>query len=252
MIAFLHHLVNPLLWFWLLVAGWWLAGRLRRAGLSRVLGWSAGIWLFLISTSPLPTWLAESLESRYDTLNPATLTPMEPGIHIVVLGGGHTHAPGFTAADRLSAEALGRLAEGIRLHRRLPGSRLVLSGYSLSGRQSQAETLAEAALDLGVDPADTLLLTRPRRTSEEAAAWAERFGPEQPLILVTSAIHLPRAMGWFRAQGAEPLPAPANHLVKRDPERPGWALNPSPAKVGMMQRGLHEYLGLLLQRLRTG
>jgi len=252
MIAFLHQLVNPMLWFWLLVAGWLLAHRLRRRRMRRVLGWCAALWLFLISMSPLPTWMAYSLERRYQTLDPQGLPASSGPWHIVVLGGGHTPAADLTAADRLSAEALGRLAEGIRLHRRLPGSRLVFSGFSQSGRQSQAETLAEAALDLGVDPADTLLLTQPRRTSEEATAWVQRFGEEQPLILVSSAIHMPRAAGWFRAAGAAPVPAPTNHLVKIDPTRSPWHFNPTPSKVGMMQRALHEYLGLLLQRLRTG
>lgn len=251
MLALLHHFANPVWLLWALAIGFLACRRLGRPRAARAFAWAGVLWLFLISTSPLPLWLARGLEARYPVLDPAGLAQGKSW-HIMVLGGGHTNDPDVTPADRLSAEALGRLAEGMRLHRLLPGSKLVFSGYSTTGRPSQAENLAMAAVDLGVSPADTLLLTEPTRTSEEALAYVQRFGAENPTILVTSAIHLPRAMGWFRQAGAEPQPAPATHAVKFAPGRMTYHFIPSPSKIGLMHQALHEYGGLLLLEMGKG
>lgn len=249
MLALLHHFANPVWLLWALAIGFFACRRFQRPRAARMFAWAGVLWLFLISTSPLPLWLARGLEARHPVLDPAGL-PRETSWQIMVLGGGHTNDPAVTPADRLSAEALGRLAEGIRLHRLLPGSKLVFSGFSTTGQPSQAENLAMAAVDLGVSPADTLVLTEPTRTSEEARAYVARFGADRPTILVTSAIHLPRAIGWFRQAGADPIPAPATHAVKFAPGRATYHFIPSPSKIGLMHQALHEYGGLLL--LGTG
>lgn len=251
MLALLHHLANPVWLLWFLAIGFFLCRRSGRRRAARGFAWAGIFWLFLISTSPLPLWLARGLEARHPVLDPGTL-PAGASWHIMVLGGGHTNDPSVTPADRLSAEALGRLAEGIRLHRLLPGSKLVFSGFSTTGRPSQAENLAMAAVDLGVSPADTLLLSEPTRTSEEARAYVRRFGADIPTILVTSAIHLPRAIGWFRQAGANPVPAPATHAVKFAPGRSTYHFIPSPSKIGLMHQALHEYGGLLMLELGLG
>ena len=245
MLSFLHNLVNPVILFWVLTGLYFLARYKQRARLAKYAMWAAVSWLFLISTSPLPLWLTRQLEKQYTTLDTSTL-PAGKEWHIVVLGGGHSSAPDLTAANRLSPEALGRLVEGIRLYRLLPGSKIVCSGYSQSGRMSQAETLTQAALDLGVDPADTLMLVKPAHTKAEARAYVDRFGKNTSVILVTSALHLPRAMGWFHRAGLEPIPAPTNHAVKIDPDRWTYDWLPSPRKIGLMQQATHEYAGRVL------
>ncbi len=245
MLTFLNNLVNPVILFWVLVGLYFLGRYKRRKGLAKFAMWASAIWLFVISTSPVPELLTRQLEKQYITLDPATLPPGKEW-HIVVLGGGQSNAPELTAANRLSSEALGRLVEGVRLHRLLPGSKIVCSGYAQSGRLSQAETLAQAALDLGVDPADTLLLVKPAQTKAEASAYFDRFGKHTSLILVTSALHLPRALSWFHRVGLDPIPAPTNHAVKIDPNRWTYDWLPSPRKIGLMQQATHEYAGRLL------
>ena len=47
---------------------------------------------------------------------------------VVVLGGGHASNPEFPANAQLKNPSLARLVEGIRIHRMLPGSKLLLSG----------------------------------------------------------------------------------------------------------------------------
>ncbi|MBK7342246.1 MAG: YdcF family protein [Saprospiraceae bacterium] len=166
-------------------------------------------------------------------------------IHIAVLGGGMTPGEDVTPADQLSGDALNRIVEGVRIYHLVPSACLVTSGFSLHGDLSQAEILAATALDLGVSPRDTLWLPDPRTTREEAAAYKARFGKEATVILVTSALHLPRAMCWFRYNGLDPIPAPANHLVKITPDRWTHHWRPSMRKISIMQKVFHEYAGLI-------
>jgi uncharacterized SAM-binding protein YcdF (DUF218 family) len=236
-------LTSPLTPFWLaLLLGAWHHWRQRRRW-ARALWGSGALWLFLVAVSPLPAWLAAQREARYPVLleQPAGLSAP----HILVLGGGHTNVPGLPAIDQLSGAALGRLAEGIRLYRQRPGSKLIGSGHSRSGRTPQGEMLMRAAVELGVPPEDTLWLPTPANTEQEAYAYAARFGPAgPPLLLVTDALHLPRAVGWFQRAGLAPLPAPANHLVKLDPQRSPFHCWPAMGKLGLSQRLLHEWAGM--------
>ena len=190
--------------------------------------------------------LVKAKESQY----PVLIAPLQKiadstEVIILVLGAGHSHTSGFTVNDRLSDTALKRLVEGIRLHRLLPNSKLMCSGYSSSSRQTQAEVLAETALLLGVSPKDTLMQGIPTNTEEEAVAYAQRFGNSKPLILVTSAIHMPRSMYWFEQQGVSAIPAPTHHIIQPDPGHEGFPFKPSLSKALMMDRLLHEWGGML-------
>src|SRR4051812_14150487 len=72
---------------------------------------------------------------------------------IVMLGAGHTSDGRMPPSDRLGTAGLGRLAEAIRLHQALPGTKLLFSG-KYGGALSHAEVLAQAAIELGVAPGD--------------------------------------------------------------------------------------------------
>lgn len=163
----------------------------------------------------------------------------------MVLGAGHTNDPELPDIDKLFSSALARLAEGIRIQRLMPGSKLICSGYSGRSNISQAEVSALAAIELGVDPEDTLMLTEAHNTKAEAKAYADRFENGGTLILVTDAIHMPRAMHWFQYHGIFPVAAPTNHLVKLDPEFYHFPFKFSTNKMILMEKSLHEYVGML-------
>jgi uncharacterized SAM-binding protein YcdF (DUF218 family) len=68
------------------------------------------------------------------------------------------------------------------------------------------------------------------------------------VVVVTSALHMRRAIGAFRAQGFDPLPAPAP-----DPERPPTLLGqllPSRSGLRFSAEVLHEACGIVYYRLR--
>ena len=70
--------------------------------------------------------------------------------------------------------------------------------------------------------------------------------------MVTSALHMPRAMAIFRKQGMEPIPAPTDYVVKvrEGGVRLGMFI-PSAGALEKVGRAIHEYLGLLWGKLRS-
>jgi uncharacterized SAM-binding protein YcdF (DUF218 family) len=242
-VSIIHTLINPLIIFWLAL---FLSGIFRivnRIKIAKIFFLFSIAWFAIVSSSPIPQWLVFRMESTYTTFQP--VDSLASPVFILVLGGGHSIAPDLTAADQLSGDALARLIEGIRLHRLIPGSKIVLSGSSISNRTTQAQMLGMAAIDLGVNSSDTLLSTRAFDTQAELANFKTRFGGVKNLILVTDALHMMRAIKYGRKEGLQPIPAPTNHLMKMDPLQSNFNFTPSTQKILFCQRLLHEYFGLI-------
>lgn len=184
------------------------------------------------------------LESKYSALQPELL-PHDSVTHILVLGGGHVNAPDLPPGSQLSVSAMLRLTEGIRLHRKIPGSKIICSGYSASKRTTQAEMLANAAIDLGVSPTDTLQIRSPENTAAEILTYKNRFGNRATLIVVTSAHHMPRAITLCEKKGLKAFAAPTDFYIKNDAQHSNFDFNPYTVKILMLENALHEYAGLL-------
>src|SRR5262245_30679541 len=168
--AFLLPLPAALTLFAVAIGLIWFTER-QRAG--KVLVTVAFGWLLLLSLPLIGGRLVARLEKGQDPLYPAerlAAATDDVGRHprwIVVLGGGHFAEPRLPAIDQLSTSALLRLAEGVRLYRALPGTRMLLSGAG-DGAIAQADILAEAAAGFGV-PAQDLVLERTTVDTEDEA-----------------------------------------------------------------------------------
>jgi uncharacterized SAM-binding protein YcdF (DUF218 family) len=237
-------LTDPLFIFWSLLIIALAFFFVKRYTLTRWVSFASAAWLFLSSISPLPIWMARNLERKYPVVDPSKITDDKP-VLILVLGGGYSFAPDLNPGNQLSLPAQSRIAEAIRLYRQIPGSKIVCSGSSVRGLPSQAETTALAALESGVPPSDTLTIKTPTDTFEEAQAFKHRFDNRYNVILVTSAVHMKRALLTFEKFGMTPIPAPSNFLVRIDPNKNPYHFKPSAEKIKMMDRALHEYLGLV-------
>jgi uncharacterized SAM-binding protein YcdF (DUF218 family) len=202
----------------LLVAGLVLAAFTQRKRLGRTLVTIASLLLLLFSNKVVSTRLVRPLEARYapaPEFSPATKLPAELAAcrYVVVLGGGHSDAAGLSATQQLSPSALARIVEGVRLMRALPEARLVLSGPGVDNNPSHASVLARAAESLGVDRQRMSLIETARDTEDEAGAVHTLAG-DQPVALVTSAWHMPRAAALFRKAGVNTLPCPADFTAR--------------------------------------
>ena len=206
------------------------------------------ILFLIVATNPVPDFLVRHLESKYEPYQPGQPASQDRPFHILVLGSGHTADPDLPPTGQLSSTAMHRLTEGIRLLHLLPASNLIVSGYGASSNQSQAEVLARAAVALGVREEVVHRQESPSNTAEEAVTYKQRFGNKKPLILVTSAAHMPRAMVIFQHRGLDPIPAPADFRVKDDPEDAFSFRIFSHENFQKVQIALHEYIGILWER----
>lgn len=211
--SFIKFLLHPFTTLGLLLAALGAVVFLKKERPLKWLAVATAGWFVIISTPLVPTLIMRSLEQQYQPVRVRDLPVTVSAYNIIVLGGGHGFDENLPANSLLSSQALGRLSEGIRLHRLLPHSKLVLSGFSASGGVTQAEMLRNVALLLGVPRQDIILQKKPANTYEEARAYASTFGSTHPLIVVTSAYHMPRAMYTFSKAGINAIASPANYRL---------------------------------------
>jgi uncharacterized SAM-binding protein YcdF (DUF218 family) len=217
----------------------------RRSGAALVAG---GILLIAAgSTGFVGSSLLRPLEARYPPIADAHGLQPVPR-YIVVLGAGYRPYPGLPVTAALEAQAVVRLAEGVILVRQLPQAHLIVSGGPAGGDPPSADGYALAAAALGVRAAAIEVIDTPRSTGEEIAALRERVH-SAPVLLVTSAFHMPRAMAYCARFHVLAIPAPTGNLT-----RPGvrWTVGawiPSASGLRRTELAWHEYLGLLALRL---
>ena len=216
---------------------------------------SAGvIILTVLSFHFVSDTLLRHFEDRYPALVPgsSTLEIIRDGKMdikwIVVLGGGHKPNPHLPVSGRLSSTTLERLVEGIRLHRLIPEAKLLLSGGSAYGSTTDAGMMAEVAEALGVNSEDLVLESFSKQT-EDQAQLIQTIVQKDRFILVTSAIHMPRAIALFANLGMDPISAPTDDLMGGSEIRPAL-FYPSYEALGGTTKALYEYWGTIWGKLR--
>jgi uncharacterized SAM-binding protein YcdF (DUF218 family) len=213
------------------------------------------MFLLLLSLPFIPAKLLTPLEGRFPALlHPETMAwqGSAEAVYskwIVVLGGGHVSDPRLPVNSQISQAALGRVVEGVRLYKAIPGSKLLLSGGGAYDPVPEAEVMARIAVLLGVKPQDITLERDSRDTEEEAVLIAKMVGA-QKIILVTSAAHMLRSVALFKKHGLHPIPAPADYLVKEAQGPNHGRFFPSAGPLQQVESAWHEYLGLAWAWLR--
>ena len=143
----------------ILILGLFCLWATRRQRLGKVLVTLGTVLLLLLSFLSYPRGCWFPWNRRYpallhpETVSWGTKSSTSPK-WIVVLGGGHVSDPRLPANSQISAAALGRVVEGVRLYKAIPGSKLLLSGGAVFDPVPEAEVMAQIAGLLGVKPQD--------------------------------------------------------------------------------------------------
>lgn len=185
---------------WLLIRG-----GTRAVLISLLLVWVASL---IFSTG----WLAQIISNRLERQYPV-VTTINPNIHwVVVLGGGTLKGVSAPVNYLLTPTSILRLLEGVRLYRRLPNSKLLLSGgnEARDATTSTATNMGKLAALFDIPEKSLVLEPKTINTAEEVIAIKKRVH-ENAFYLVTSAIHMPRAMALCHKQGLNPVAAPSNY-----------------------------------------
>ncbi len=225
----------------LLLLCWALLLLLRRK--TRWLGYLTIIFvtalLFVASYAPLSNQLISLFESRI----PQYQQGDEPVDYVAVLGSWHQTVTTQPITSEIKPAGVVRLAEGIRIYRMNPGSKLVFTGFKGIPEDvvSYPDKLRALAISLGVPAEDIIVLNGPQDTQEEARLLASKYA-HSALVLVTTALHMPRALLLCQQAGLNPIPAPTNYLSK---PFSGWWTFPSAATLAHTEYWAHEQLGIL-------
>ncbi|MCK1475073.1 YdcF family protein [Bradyrhizobium sp. 197] len=174
----------------------------RFSALGRKLAVTTLVLLALAAFSPLGNLLLYPLESRFPAWDPARGAPDG----IIVLGG--SIDTDLSAAHRtpVVSHAADRLFAPAGLARRYPNARIVFTGGTANLVETdsrEADYSAPILESLGIAK-DRLILDRDSRNTWENAIFTRQLVSPKPgerWLLVTSAFHMPRAMGIFRKAG---------------------------------------------------
>jgi uncharacterized SAM-binding protein YcdF (DUF218 family) len=235
----------------MLIGGTLVWCRRPKSRLGPLMLWG-GILLLVLMSFPITGFiLLCPLEMEAgDYANPSVLAARR--VECVVVLGATTVNASLSVADRWREEGLLRLMEGIRLWREIPGSKLILCGGSLLGRQSDAEAMTALPHRLGVPRESLVLETRAADTIQEATLLEAKLGKEKPFALVTSALHMPRSMEIFRSLGMKPVACPCAFRTKLRPSWYTWFVPDVSDGLRNSHVALHEYLGRLWLFFREG
>mgnify|MGYP001046510082 CR=1 FL=1 len=229
----------------------WKRPRIASASLVAALG-----VLLLFSHGSFSRWLVQTLEWQH--LPPTTMPSADA---IVVLGGATRSAtPPRPWVD--VQEAGDRPLHGARLYLEDKAPVLILSGGRAPWGEyvsSEADDMAQIARALGV-PEEAIVEEPDSRNTRENAVNVEKILQQEGLekiLLVTSAIHMPRSLKIFQKLGIEAIAAPTDFLVVEDLDYQagdfqGEVLNalPDVERLENSTRALKEYLGMLIYGLR--
>lgn len=228
----------------LLAAALLLARRRIRLGLGALC--AAFLWLWLCSMGVVADRLAASLEGRF---RPVPVEQEEPAQAIVVLGGSTSPrvAPRVTVDLSDSGD---RLLQAARLFRAGKAPLIVVSGgiaHEGDAGIPEAISMSEVLVELGIPRNAILLEGESRNTHEncrEVTTLLEQRGIDE-VLLVTSAVHMRRALATCRTAGMRARPSPTDYRIFERPLAPlDWI--PTVSALARTTRALREYLATQL------
>jgi uncharacterized SAM-binding protein YcdF (DUF218 family) len=227
--------------------------------------WRKGLLIFALvilwlgSNRWVSYGLARSLEWR--NLPPEAI----PHADVIVLLGGGTEPGDF---PRQMAEVNGagdRVLYAAKLYREGAAPVILVSGGNLDFSSARGATPVDDMIDLltqlGV-PEDAIWeQDQSQNTHEDAVYSADILKEDQitEVILVTSAMHMPRAKALFENQGIDVIPAPADFTITEQnwqsvfhPSIGELVINllPNASALNLTTTVLKEYFGLLVYNLQ--
>ncbi len=221
----------------------------RWARTGRRLAAVAVLGLLVILFTPLGAALLRPLENRFPP--PPSDFPAPTGI--IVLGGGLEASKTEARGQPILDDDGMRLIAGLQLARRYPTARLIFTGGTGSlfeQGSGEAPFVRKFWLDLG-GPADRMSFDGKSRNTWENALFTRDLAQPKPgdtWLLVTSAWHMPRAMGIFRRLGFKVTAYPVAYRTFGD-DRDWWLPVNAPDRISELDLAIREWVGLLAYRL---
>lgn len=206
------------------------------------------------------TWVSEAIirSLEWQHLPVAELPQAEA---IVILGGSTAPASLPRTTVEISDEG-DRVLYGAKLYRDGKAPLIIPAGGRIGwidGGSPEAEDMAQLLQTMGVPPQAIIPEPESLNTYENAVNVKKILTARniKQILLVTSAMHMPRSLLIFKRQGIDAIPAPTDFYVVKSsnpPEDLALAtlldLLPDAEKLYKTTRAIKEYIGTIVYRLR--
>lgn len=215
--------------------------------------------LFIGGNRYVANSIAKSLEWQYDSL--AAIQSVDL---IVVLGGGTE--PELAPRPMTEVNAAGdRIIYAAKLFQEHPEAKLLLSGGDIEfldqSDSTPAKDMSALLLLMGVPKSALILQDQSQNTYEDALYSCEKIKTEgyKNVVLVTSAMHMPRSTKLFAKQGCTVLPAPTDFTITETAWQKTWHpsfeefiinLVPSYSNLSQVTKAMKEYIGMFTYHLK--
>ena len=220
-----------------------MATRWKRVGIGMA---AAGVILLAaLSLLPVGDLLARPLENRF----PQWDGHGGPPHGIVVLGGKISSGLSRDYGEPVIVSDGARIVAMLKLARAYPEARIVYSGgdASLFGNQPAEASFVAPLLDsFGVSSNRAMLESQSRNTAENAQFTKElaKPAPGERWLLVTSAQHMPRAVGCFRKVGFPVEAYPVGWRIEKQSDL--LEAKTFSERLARLDSAAYEWIGLLV------
>ncbi|MBV8591637.1 MAG: YdcF family protein [Acetobacteraceae bacterium] len=213
----------------------------------RWLMWMGLGGFLVVLVTPISQFALLPLEDRFPR------PPLPPKIDSIIVLGGAVD-PDLTEDRRVTTltGAAERMTSLAALARQYPEARLVFTGgfgELIHGEVSEADVAESLFSSLGVPPS-RITYERKSRNTWENALFTRRLvqpRPDQTWVLITSASHMPRAIGIFQRIGWPVLPWPVAYKSGHSPSV--WYDAAFGERLSQLDLAAHEWIGLIAYRL---
>jgi uncharacterized SAM-binding protein YcdF (DUF218 family) len=209
-------------------------------------------WLWLWSTPLFTNYLGRTIESKFP---PVPVEETESADAIVILGGGVRPVLPPRLYPELNVSG-NRVLHAARLYKAGKATWIVLTGWAgyrpADNEPEKPNPTCVILGELGI-PEEVVLVENQSLNTHENAQFAKRIIDDhqiESIILVTSAMHMPRAVVEFRAVCRNVIPAPIDFGTAAMRNRILIDLLPATGALNLGSEVLHEIVGLVLLRFR--
>jgi uncharacterized SAM-binding protein YcdF (DUF218 family) len=227
-----------------ILAGMLVMNRHRQTG--RVLVLAGLSLLYLLSLGPVADAILRPLERPTPPLRDEKLVADA----VAVPGGGSVDLEWMQGGAVPNAETLSRLVTGVRLAQKLHVP-LVLcggNGEPFATKIRDADTMAVAVLEMGMDRRQMIVENESRNTLENSHAVRKLVRGDR-IILATSAYYMRRARAMFEKRGFTVIPAATYYLVQTR-RHTASVLIPGASHLARSATGIAEWMGMAWWSLR--
>jgi uncharacterized SAM-binding protein YcdF (DUF218 family) len=240
MVNFIKYFIIPSNLIFILLFAGLISILYRRIRRYSIFLFGAGTIIFIVfANGPVSYWLIGNLESRYPAM--ISFEGIQKYDKIVILPGYSTSDSYFPLSSKVNSSTAFRLVEALRIWRSFPDAKILISGS-----KAEPDIIKKLLSALGLPEDRVIIEAESESTYENAVVLKEKLG-DKPFILITSAGHMPRAVGVFKKLGMNPIPAPTDYMAGNNPLAANFL--PTPSHLMYSDLAIHEYLGILFYKL---